>query len=67
MSEVPSPCVKVCVLDEERGYCIGCLRTLDEVCDWVALSNDERSDVLAKLAARRERLETTGSIEPPSS
>jgi len=32
--EVPSPCVKICVLDTETGYCLGCYRTSDEIEMW---------------------------------
>ena len=31
---VPSPCVSVCRMDEARQYCVGCLRTLDELRAW---------------------------------
>lgn len=30
----PSPCVSVCRMDEQRQYCVGCLRTLDELRAW---------------------------------
>ena len=30
----PSPCVCVCRMDEARAYCLGCLRTLDELRAW---------------------------------
>lgn len=29
-----SPCVGVCVLDEDRVRCIGCGRTIDEIINW---------------------------------
>lgn len=31
---VPSPCISVCRMDEDRSHCIGCLRTLDELRQW---------------------------------
>lgn len=33
-STLPSPCVSVCQMDEAREYCIGCLRTLEELRAW---------------------------------
>lgn len=30
----PSPCISVCRMDEDRVYCVGCLRTLDELRQW---------------------------------
>ncbi|HSN19760.1 MAG TPA: DUF1289 domain-containing protein [Usitatibacter sp.] len=52
---VPSPCIKVCVLDPEGAYCTGCLRTLDEIAQWGGMTNDERRAVLEAVAARREK------------
>ncbi|MEO8145198.1 MAG: DUF1289 domain-containing protein [Betaproteobacteria bacterium] len=50
---IASPCVKVCVLDAERRYCTGCLRTLDEIAHWGEMSDAERGTVMAQLPARR--------------
>jgi hypothetical protein len=36
---VPSPCISVCQMDPERVFCIGCLRTLDELRAWSSLDN----------------------------
>jgi predicted Fe-S protein YdhL (DUF1289 family) len=51
-----SPCVKVCVMDPQREVCMGCARTLDEIACWGLMSEEQRSAVMAELAARRERL-----------
>ncbi len=51
----PSPCIKVCSLDE-RGYCGGCLRTLDEIARWSALSAAEQWQVIAAIERRRVSL-----------
>ena len=50
---IASPCVKVCVMDTERRYCAGCLRTLDEIAGWSEMTDAQRAVVIAKLAARR--------------
>jgi predicted Fe-S protein YdhL (DUF1289 family) len=34
--------------------CVGCLRTLDEIARWSALSNAERQAILDTLAGRAE-------------
>ena len=31
---VKSPCIKVCQMDPQRGLCLGCARTLDEIARW---------------------------------
>ena len=56
ISTVPSPCVSVCQLDDRTGLCQGCLRTTDEIRDWIVLDDDGRRAILARLAARRARL-----------
>lgn len=53
---VPSPCIDVCTIDEASGLCQGCLRTLDEIADWSALSDEGKRAVHARLAQRRAQL-----------
>ena len=40
--EVDSPCVKICVIHPEEKLCIGCLRTLDEIAGWSAMTREQR-------------------------
>lgn len=47
-----SPCIRVCVLDDE-DICVGCYRDLQEIVDWQDMEDDERLQVLAAAAARR--------------
>lgn len=49
---VPSPCIRVCALDEAE-VCVGCLRTIGEIKDWGRLTADGRRDVLARVEERR--------------
>lgn len=49
--KVRSPCVSICCLDE-NDICIGCHRSGDEITRWTQLNNDERLDVLRKVAER---------------
>ena len=51
-----SPCNKVCVMDAEGRYCLGCARTLDEIARWGEMSDAERNAVLAQLPARRSEV-----------
>jgi len=50
----PSPCVNVCSLDA-NGFCVGCLRTGDEIARWMAMSAAEQWQLLAQLAERRKQ------------
>jgi uncharacterized protein len=53
MSEVESPCTRVCVVDPDTGYCRGCYRTLKEISYWTRYAPDERQRVLDRIAERR--------------
>jgi uncharacterized protein len=53
--EIETPCVKLCVVDPESGFCIGCGRTRSEIAGWVAMSPAERREVMAGLASASRR------------
>jgi predicted Fe-S protein YdhL (DUF1289 family) len=48
-----SPCTKVCVMDADNRYCLGCKRTLGEIARWGEMGETEQAAVLAQLGARR--------------
>ena len=50
--DIETPCVKVCVLDPESGYCIGCGRTRGEIASWLDLTEERRRDIMAGLPDR---------------
>ncbi len=50
--EVETPCVKVCVLDPETGFCIGCGRTRAEIARWLSMTAAERRAIMEGLAER---------------
>lgn len=52
---VQSPCVSICALDE-NDLCIGCHRTSDEIMSWPGLNNEERREVLEKVALREDKV-----------
>ncbi len=49
---VPSPCVSVCRMDDEGVFCLGCLRTLDELRVWAILDNAEKRAVWRLIEGR---------------
>jgi predicted Fe-S protein YdhL (DUF1289 family) len=51
-----SPCTKVCRIDRATGFCLGCARTIEEICGWRDSSASFRERILAELPARRTRL-----------
>jgi hypothetical protein len=48
-----SPCTKICVMDADNRYCLGCMRTLGEIARWGEMDDAERGAVLAQLPARQ--------------
>jgi len=50
----PSPCVSICRLDDKTGLCVGCLRNIDEIRDWIIMLPEERQAVLRQLDERRQ-------------
>ena len=56
-ARVLSPCVNVCVLDGDTGWCLGCARTGDEIAAWTSGSDAQRQGVLEQLPARMKLLQ----------
>ncbi|MGE0095632.1 MAG: DUF1289 domain-containing protein [Alphaproteobacteria bacterium] len=52
ISNVKSPCIGTCMLFPGTQMCSGCFRTVDEVRDWIAMTDDERLAVIAELDGR---------------
>ena len=55
---IESPCTKVCVMDAENRYCLGCKRTLGEVARWSEMTDAERATIMAQLPVRRSASES---------
>jgi uncharacterized protein len=49
---VSSPCNRICVVHPTARMCIGCGRSLDEIGRWIALTEAERTAIMAQLPAR---------------
>ena len=52
---VPSPCNSVCRMDPDGRYCVGCLRTLEEIAGWPGFDDARRRLVWQQLRQRRAR------------
>ena len=53
MTEVQSPCIGICELDIETGFCVGCFRTREEVAAWGTASIEIKQQILERLKNRR--------------
>ena len=54
---VNSPCISLCVMDADTGYCLGCFRTKEEIAYWARLPVDERAEIIHQLERRRQSSE----------
>lgn len=52
-----SPCILVCSIDMNTGYCFGCGRTRNEIGLWTSYSDAERRAIMEVLPARLETVE----------
>lgn len=49
---VPSPCISVCRLTDDRTRCEGCFRTIDEIRAWSAADSAQRRAIWVTLLQR---------------
>ncbi len=52
--DIVSPCVGVCVMNHEVGYCYGCWRNRSEIANWLYASRDEKLGILRMIRQRRD-------------
>ena len=50
--DIETPCVKICVVDPETGFCIGCGRTRMEIAGWISMAPAERHTIMESLPER---------------
>ncbi|MDD1622687.1 MAG: DUF1289 domain-containing protein [Methylococcaceae bacterium] len=51
---IPSPCVRNCCLNQDN-ICLGCFRSLDEICQWSQADDQTRLTILCNADQRRLR------------
>ena len=52
MAAIESPCINVCIVDQDSAFCVGCRRTLAEIAAWSCYTADERRHIMADLPRR---------------
>lgn len=52
---ISTPCIKVCLIDDETGLCEGCGRTREEIATWGRFSEEERLEIMAGLEDRMRK------------
>ena len=56
-SEPESPCISVCLLDE-NDICVGCFRSADEITDWFMADASGKREILERCSTRRDAAST---------
>jgi predicted Fe-S protein YdhL (DUF1289 family) len=51
-TEIQSPCIGVCSMDDSTGFCQGCYRTMDEIQQWWDLDNLQKQAVVDSASER---------------
>ena len=57
--DVPSPCISVCSMSDDRSHCIGCFRTVPEIKAWSQADRAQRLAIWSQLSQR------AGVLFPP--
>ncbi|OYT98092.1 MAG: hypothetical protein CFE40_12440 [Burkholderiales bacterium PBB1] len=55
---VPSPCVGVCRMDEADRWCVGCLRSREEIGLWSQMTDRDKLALWADITHHRTVLAT---------
>jgi predicted Fe-S protein YdhL (DUF1289 family) len=63
---IQSPCIDICKIDDKTGFCIGCVRTRDEIRGWKHMTDDLRLQLIDELSHRKAKLETEKAETPQS-
>ncbi|MBA4396784.1 MAG: DUF1289 domain-containing protein [Syntrophus sp. (in: bacteria)] len=50
-SSKTSPCIGICRI--ERGFCVGCLRSLEEIVKWRQMDTNSRLNIMKNLQSRK--------------
>lgn len=62
---VPSPCIGVCRMDRADRWCVGCLRSREEIGQWGRMTDREKRALWADITQRRTVLTTPPTAAEP--
>jgi uncharacterized protein len=52
--DLPSPCVSICRMEADSGFCHGCLRTIAEIAAWSRIGDAEKRSIWRAIELRAE-------------
>ena len=56
MTDIATPCEKICIVDHASGLCLGCGRSLAEIERWTTFGENERVGIRSELPRRLDAL-----------
>jgi predicted Fe-S protein YdhL (DUF1289 family) len=59
------PCISVCQFDGKTGWCLGCGRTVPEICAWRKMTPYRRTALARELPRRVGQVEGTAEATAP--
>ena len=55
-TDIITPCIGVCLIDETTGWCMGCGRNRNEIASWRRFNDSERLRLIRKDLKERLKL-----------
>ena len=52
IEDIVSPCIGVCAINDNNGFCHGCYRTVEEIREWWNMTDQDREKVMGTLDQR---------------
>lgn len=49
---VPSPCIGLCLMDAQTGWCEGCFRAIEEIVAWGSATDADKRAVWIEIKRR---------------
>ena len=54
-TQIETPCIQICTLDETSEKCLGCGRTRSEIARWSSMTSAQRRAIMDELPKRLTR------------
>jgi uncharacterized protein len=67
IAPVPSPCIDVCRMNPDTGWCDGCLRTIDEIAGWSSFDDVQKRAIWDSIEVRHAQLMAKLAVHPKAS
>ncbi len=54
--KAPSPCISICKMNPQTGWCEGCFRTIEEIAQWSTAAEEYKRAVWVEIKRRQDVL-----------